>query len=120
MDLSTRLKTYLDRHRLRAIEKIGRGFAAETHLVRDARGKRSVIKIERDDSPRRDFTYKESEYLRAANTVRVGPKLLDADYDLRCVRMEFIDGVPFGKWLLDENKPPTKTKLRKCVRNPST
>ncbi|MDO8625511.1 MAG: RIO1 family regulatory kinase/ATPase [Candidatus Diapherotrites archaeon] len=115
MTISARLESFLQQHQSRCVQKLGRGFAAETYLLQDAKGKKSCLKIERDDSPRRDFTYKESEHLKAANAVRVGPKLLAADYENRCIRMEYVDGTPFSKWVLDEKNPPSKAKLEKCV-----
>ncbi|MBS3061594.1 MAG: hypothetical protein J4215_03360 [Candidatus Diapherotrites archaeon] len=115
MPLALRLETYLAKKKLTAVEKISRGFSAEIYLVQTQTGKKRALKIERDDSPRRDFIYKESEYLKMANHVQVGPKLIDADYENRVVLMTFVDGIPFGKWALE--KTTTKTKLNRCIQS---
>ncbi len=113
MTIIERLHSFEAAHKLNIIAKISRGFSAEIHLVTNQRGKKFALKIERDDSGRRDFVYKESEHLRLANTVNVGPRLIETDYENKCILMEFIDGEPFYKWVMNEN--PSNARLKKCI-----
>ncbi len=115
MILEERIKQFLSKHKLKAVRKIAHGFAAEVHEVKNARGKRFALKIERDKSRRRDFVHKETEYLKKANSVQVGPALISSDYENKAILMEFIDGEPFYRWVLEKN--PSKKKLKHCLQS---
>lgn len=114
MTLSQRLERILTKQRLETVSKLGRGYCSEVYLVQNDRKKKFALKIERDDSPRREFVRKESEFLQAANQVRVGPKLVKTDFENQAVLMEFIDGKPFYEWLFEPKR--TKIQVKKTVK----
>jgi len=93
-----RLEEYCKRHKLEVKEFIARGHSARIFLVQ--RGKKKfVAKLERDDSPRKNMLEKEAFYLKLANSVRVGPKLIAYDFHFRVLIMEFSNGETLNAWL---------------------
>ena len=69
--------------------------------------------MERHDSTRFKMAERESENLKKANGIGIGPKLFDADLKRRIILMEFIDGPCFSEWLF---AGPSKTGLKRFVK----
>ncbi len=113
--MQDRLITFLSKHKLKLVKKISKGHSSEVFLVKNSRGKKLALKIEKDKSRRFGMAVKEANYLKLANTFGVGPKLFAFDFDCKCILMEFVDGAPFDKWFFE--KEPTKKALKKFIEN---
>ncbi|MBN1940843.1 MAG: hypothetical protein JW772_01530 [Candidatus Diapherotrites archaeon] len=111
--LEERLNSFLEMREFILLEKIGKGFSSEIFLVRSKLGEKFVLKIERDKSPRKEMARREAENLKKANSFGIGPKLIEFDLCQRAILMEFINGTPFGKWVLEHT--PKKSALQKCI-----
>lgn len=109
------LESFLRKRKLKLISKIAKGFAGDVFLVSNKNGKKFALKIERSKSRRRDMTTKEVLHLQKANSIGIGPKLIDFDLEQKIVLMEFINATPFGKWVFEKNV--SKTKLKKTIEN---
>ncbi len=85
--------------RLKLIGKIAKGWSSEIFLAKDFDGEKVVLKVLSEKSNRREMVQRESKNLGLANSVGVGPKLYFFDVVAGVVGMEFVDGLPFGKWI---------------------
>jgi len=108
--LEKRLDAFSARNSLALLGKISKGYSSEIYKAKTCEGKTIAVKIERDKSPRKDMCLKESENLRLANSASVGPELFYFDLENRAIAMEFIDGLTFNKWLLENE--PSKEQLQ--------
>ncbi|MCX8189967.1 MAG: hypothetical protein N3F05_01930 [Candidatus Diapherotrites archaeon] len=102
-----RLEEFLERNCLKLEKMLARGHSSFVFLVRK-KGKKFALKLERDDSGRKDMLLKEVSNLKKANTLGIGPKLFCYDKRLRAILMEYVDGVTFADWLASE---PRKSEL---------
>ena len=93
------LELFLDEKKLFFVERVGKGHSSQIFLVKDKNGKKFVAKVERLDSTRFKMAERESEHLKKANSLGIGPKLKLVDLEKRIVLMEFIDGKTFSEWL---------------------
>lgn len=109
MQLSPRLYAFLSKERLHAVKKLSKGYSSEVWLCADAGGKEFAVKIEKDKSPRLKMVERESENLKIANSVGVGPRLFSFDLSNRCIKMEFIEGKTLSQWIFECK---SKKKLR--------
>lgn len=93
---------------------LGKGYTGIVVLARI--GTRKVaLKIRRTDSPRRTME-KESELLKAANRVNVGPRLIAGSKNF--VVMEFLDGKKIQDWVSEhdhKNINTVKGVIRKVL-----
>lgn len=80
-------------------ERIAKGWSSEIFLVKDEKGIKYALKIEKEKSPRVDMVRKEAENLKLANSVGVGPKLFGFDLAKKIILMEFVEGVTFQEFL---------------------
>lgn len=103
---------FLQEKKLELVERIAKGFSSEIFLVKNAQGKKLALKIERKDSPRKMMVEKEVENLKKANSVGVGPKLVEWDFQRRIILYEFIEGITFNKWI---NSIPEKKDLKEFL-----
>ncbi|HLD58490.1 MAG TPA: RIO1 family regulatory kinase/ATPase [archaeon] len=110
--MNTDFEKFLSGKKLFLVEKISKGWSSEIFLVKNQRGKKFALKIEKKTSPRIRMAEKEAENLRCANAQGIGPKLAGFDFEKRIVLMEFIEGIPFGKWFFQN---PSKKQLQKCI-----
>ena len=58
-----------------------------------------ALKMEHAHSTRSQMAVKEEGNLRMANGAGVGPRLVESSAELRLILMEFVEGIPLGKWL---------------------
>ena len=107
------LEKFLKKRKLEISEKISKGYSSEVFLVEDSKGKKFALKVEKGKSPRMGFFTKETAHLKAANSVGVGPKLIDCDEESRAVLMEFIEGITFEKYVFETNV--SKKQLHKVI-----
>ncbi len=110
--LQERRDKFLKENSLKEIEKIARGHSAFIYLVENSKGKKLVLKIERDDSPRVDFVEKESTHLEKANLAGIGPKFISSDKECRCILREFVDGIHLSDFIFSN---PSKKDLKKVI-----
>ncbi len=108
------LEEFLKERNLSLIEKIGKGFSSIIYLVKDKKGKKFALKIQRLDSPRPNALEREFQNLSLANKHNIGPKIIFYDKKRKILLMEFIEGVSFRKWIL---RKPKKEKLRNFLIN---
>ncbi len=97
-----KLEEFLDENSLAGAAKIAKGWSSEIHLARDSKGAKFVLKALRGKSNRRHMSRRETENLRLANSVNVGPRWLKTDSERDIVMMEHIEGVPFGEWVFGD------------------
>jgi putative serine/threonine protein kinase len=93
------LQKFLELHDLRIVEKISKGYSSEIFLVENAAGERFALKVEKQKSTRVEMARKEAEFLKLANSIGVGPKLIAFDLEAKCILMEFVNGERFSDWL---------------------
>ncbi|MDD5162853.1 MAG: hypothetical protein PHD95_01450 [Candidatus ainarchaeum sp.] len=111
-DSALRLAGFLNEKNLELAEKISKGWSSEIFLVKNRKGKKFAAKVEKQKSQRKRMVEKEAANLKAANRIGIGPKLICFDCEKRIVLMEFIEGIPFSKWLFQN---PQKKHLQKCL-----
>ena len=124
LSLEERLEKFLEENSLKKIEKISKGWSSEIYLVENSKSKDSkeensekekfALKIEKEKSPRENMAKKEVENLKLANSVNVGPKLIDWDFEKKVILMEFIPGETFQEWI---HKNPPKEDLQKVMQD---
>lgn len=114
-DFESRLLNFLSDKKLVIVDELGRGHSAKTFLVSDGK-KNFVIKIESVKSRRINMVEKEIFFLKKANDVFVGPKLIDYDLVNRVVLMEFIDGLTLEEFLkVEKNSLSVEKALTNLV-----
>ena len=93
------LDTFISENNLHLVSKISKGWSSEIFLVKDAKGKKFILKVLREKSNRRHMSQKETEFLRLANSVGIGPRWIKTDFGKNTVMMEFVGGVAFNEWI---------------------
>ncbi len=73
--------------------------------------KQLVIKIERDDSTRKNMLEREAKFLKIANKHKIGPKLFSFSRKYRALLMQYIKGIPFSEYVF-QAKP---SDLKKTI-----
>ena len=111
--LDGRISNFLGKNSLALLGKISKGYSSEIFLAENSKGQRLAMKVEKSKSPRRHMVQKEAAHLKIANEAGIGPKLVSFDVENRIILMEFIDGITFGKWMLDSQ--PSKKILKKFI-----
>ncbi len=111
--MQQRLESFLAEHKLSLVKKISKGYVSEVFLVKNSRGKKFALKIEKEKSPRKNMAEKEAKNLALANLAGIGPRLESFDAKTRTVLMEFVDGPTFAHWLFEKN--PSKKALEKFI-----
>jgi len=77
------------------VQVLGKGYVGVVILAKTKAGL-VAMKVRRTDSGREGMGH-EAEVLAKANNVNVGPKLLG--YSENLLLMEYVDGLPFPKWV---------------------
>ncbi|MFH1587855.1 MAG: RIO1 family regulatory kinase/ATPase [Candidatus Diapherotrites archaeon] len=107
---STILK--LNNKKFSLIEEFSHGHASQIFLVKDSKGKIFKLKKEKAKSTRINMVQKEASNLKKANSIGVGPKLIDFNESEHWVLMEFIKGKLFCDFISNE---PSKKELLKVL-----
>jgi len=89
---------------------LGKGCVGIVTLAR-VKGRKAALKIRRVDADRVKMQ-REAQLLKKANSVKVGPKLLDVTRNF--MLMQFVDGNLLPDWL---TKKPDKAKTKKITRD---
>ena len=95
---------------LKIIEKISKGYSSEIFLMKNSKGKKFALKLEKSKYTRKNMVFKESTNLGLANSVSIGPKLYAFDEENKFLVMEFIEGKRFSDWI--KEKIPKKILLK--------
>jgi len=114
LEENKRLASFLKEKNLSLAEKISKGYSSEIFLVKNKKGKKLALKIEKEKSPRKEMAEREASNLRLANSAGIGPKLFGFDLEKRIILMEYIEGLTFNKWLFSS---PTKKQLKKALQS---
>jgi len=85
------------------LNQISKGWSSYIWLVKNQGGKKFALKEVREKSPRKDLFEREGKMLSLANSVGVGPKLIEANEKENNVVMEFVEGKKFFNWVMDES-----------------
>ncbi len=99
---------FLLERKLLMVAKIGKGHSSEIFAVKNGAGQKFVLKAEKSGSQRFQMAEREVENLRKANSLGIGPRLVDFDLEKRAILMEFVEGKTFAQWLFSQ---PTKKEL---------
>ncbi len=108
-----RLEEFLKEKKLSLIEKISKGYSSEIYSVKDNEGQKFALKLEKENSPRKEMAEREVKNLKLANSAGIGPKLLGRDFKKRIILMEFIEGKTFNEWLFSG---PGKKELESFLK----
>ena len=114
LEENKRLELFLKEKSLFLAEKISKGYSSEIFLVKNKKGKKFALKIEKEKSPRKEMAEREAGNLRLANSAGIGPKLFGFDLEKRIILMEYIEGLTFSKWLFSN---PPKKDLKKILES---
>jgi len=107
------IEIFLKENNLYLVEQIAKGWTSFVYLVQDSKGKKFVVKSLREKANRRDMVKRESENLKISNSVGVGPKLIEVDFENNVVLLEFIEGPNFIDWIFSN---PAKKDLEKFLK----
>jgi putative serine/threonine protein kinase len=83
------------------IKKIAKGWSSYIWLAKNKNGKKIAIKEVREKSNRRNLAEREGKMLALANSVGVGPKIVEVNYEKNFVVMEYIKGKKFLDFVED-------------------
>ena len=91
---------------------LGKGYVGVVVLAK--RGNKQVaLKIRRTDS-QRDEMKREASLLKLVNTVKVGPKMIDASKNF--LVMEYIDGIKISEWINQLKGVGSSKKLKSTIK----
>ena len=85
------------------INQIAKGWSSYIWIVKDNKGKEFVLKEVREKSNRKNLAEREGKMLLLANTVEVGPKVIEVNFEENFVVMEYIKGQKLFDWIMNEN-----------------
>jgi len=91
---------------------LGKGYVGIVVLGK-MQDKKTAVKIRRTDSPR-DRMKGEAEFLKIANDVKVGPKLINSSKNFMV--MEYLDGKRIVDWIKDLKGKGSASKLKSTAR----
>jgi putative serine/threonine protein kinase len=103
-------KIILNKKKFILLEEFSHGRASKIFTVKDSKGKILKLKKEKLKSTRINMVQKEASNLKKANSIKVGPKLVDFNEKEKWVLMEFIKGELFCDFIVKE--PPKKDLLK--------
>lgn len=85
------------------IKKIAKGWSSYIWLAKvisgKLKGKKVIIKEVREKSNRKNLAEREGRYLSLANSVGIGPKLVEVNYDENFVVYEYVSGITFFEFV---------------------
>lgn len=84
------------------IEQIAKGWSSYNWIVEDKCKNRFLLKEVREKSPRKDLAEREGRMLLLANSVGVGPKVKEVNFEENFVVREYIEGEIFLDFVMSE------------------
>ncbi len=91
---------------------LGKGYAGVVVLAKRG-GRQVALKIRRTDSQRNEMG-QEAEFLKLANTVGVGPRMIDSSRNF--LVMEYLDGIKISEWTRQLSGVGMSKKLKAAIR----
>jgi len=82
-------------------------------VVAQTGSQRAALKIRRLDADRKEM-FHEGEMLRRANSIGIGPKLIEVSNNF--LLMELIEGTNFPEWAESRKNSKTKMRIRKVIK----
>lgn len=98
--------------KLGSINVLGKGYVGIVVLAKKQK-KKVAVKIRRTDSQRKEMQ-SEAKLLKIANSVGVGPRLIDSSKNLMI--MEYLDGKKIGMWIKELKGKGSVSKLKSIIR----
>ena len=98
--------------KLGSINVLGKGYVGIVVLAKKQK-KNVAVKIRRTDSQRKEMQ-SEAKLLKIANSVGVGPRLIDSSKNLMI--MEYLDGKKIGMWIKELKGKGSVSKLKSIIR----
>jgi len=100
------------------ITQIAKGWSSYNWIVKDEEGKEFLLKEVREKSPRKDLAEREGKMLLLANSVGVGPKVKEVNFEENFVVREYIDGENFFNFVLSDNfdKEVSAKQIYDCIK----
>jgi len=98
--------------KLGLINVLGKGYVGIVVLAKK-QTKKVAVKIRRTDSQRKEMQ-SEAKLLKIANSVGVGPHLIDSSKNLMI--MEYLDGKKIGMWIKELKGKGSVSKLKSTIR----
>ena len=98
--------------KLGLINVLGKGYVGIVVLAKK-QTKKVAVKIRRTDSQRKEMQ-SEAKLLKIANSVGVGPCLIDSSKNLMI--MEYLDGKKIGMWIKELKGKGSVSKLKSIIR----
>jgi len=98
--------------KLGLINVLGKGYVGIVVLAKK-QTKKVAVKIRRTDSQRKEMQ-SEAKLLKIANSVGVGPRLIDSSKNLMI--MEYLDGKKIGMWIKELKGKGSVSKLKSIIR----
>jgi putative serine/threonine protein kinase len=93
------------------LEKIAKGWSSFIWLAKDTTGKKVIIKEVREKSNRKNLAEREGSMLALANTVHVGPKLIESNLKANFVVMKYIKGKKLLDFVIEDIDSVNKNEL---------
>ena len=84
------------------IEKIAKGWSSFIWLIRDNAGKTLVLKGVREKSNRKNLAEREGKMLTLANSIGIGPKVKEVNFEKNFVVMEYVKGPKLLNFVMGE------------------
>lgn len=109
--LGVKALEFAGKKRIHEISVLGKGCVGIVIIAHINLG-RAALKVRRVDADRREM-FHEAEMLRKANSVKVGPKLLDVSQNF--LLMEFIEGIHFPQWLESIKGGDGRPRIRRVL-----
>jgi len=100
------------------INLIAKGWSSYNWLVKDTEGKEFLLKEVREKSPRKDLANREGKMLLLANSVGVGPKIKEVNFEENFVVREYISGENFFNFVLSDkfDKEVSAKQIYDCIK----
>jgi putative serine/threonine protein kinase len=98
--------------KLGSVNVLGKGYVGIVVLAKK-QNKKVAVKIRRTDSQRNEMQ-SESKLLKIANSVGVGPRLIDSSKNL--LIMEYLDGKKIGVWIKELKGKGSVSTLKSIIR----
>jgi len=108
------LHQFMAKYNLHFNRLLAYGKAAWILLLKDNKGIKFTIKLEKKKSTRNQMVEKEAKYLAKANKLGIGQKLLDLNLNARCLLWKYLDAEPLKKWI---KKKQSKQKIKKMIKS---
>ncbi len=99
------------------IIQLSKGWSSYIWLIENTAGERFILKEVREKSPRKDLAEREGRMLSLANSVGVGPKVKEINFEENYVIMEYIQGKKLFDFVTDADfEKVTKEELYNLIK----